>query len=194
MKRAFKRGLIVSTAILLWACTAADAPPAPNKQTSNEIMTDKLFSYDDAGKTDADHLYLEEVLGEAALDEVKAWNERSLSRLEADPRFAAMQSEALAILNSKDKIPYVSYRIGQVHNFWQDADHVRGIWRRAGLESYLTDTPEWETVLDIDALSKREDKNWVYKGNNAYRTAAKTRLCAVNLTQLLKASLKTGLT
>ena len=179
MKRAFKRGLCISTAILLWACTAADAPLAPNKQTSNEIMIDKIFSYDEAGKTDEDHFYLEEVLGEAALDEVKAWNERSLKRLEADPRFDAMQSEALAILNSKDKIPYVSYRIGQVHNFWQDADHVRGIWRRAGLESYLTDTPEWETVLDIDALSKREDKNWVYKGNNCF--GPDYELCIVSL-------------
>ena len=38
-----------------------------------------------------------------------------------------MESEALEILQSKDKIPYVSYRGGEVHNFWQDANHVRGI-------------------------------------------------------------------
>jgi len=124
-------------------------------------MTPKILSYDVKGKTDADHLYLEEVLGEQALDEVKSWNTRSLARLEADPRFEAMQAEALAILNSKDKIPYVSYQKGKVQNFWQDADHVRGIWRRASLESYLTDTPDWETVIDFDALSEAQEANWV---------------------------------
>ncbi|MGJ8676418.1 MAG: prolyl oligopeptidase family serine peptidase [Akkermansiaceae bacterium] len=115
---------------------------------------------------DSDHLYLEEVLGEKALTEVKAWNKRSLSRLQADPRYKIMESEALEILNSKDKIPYVSYRNGEVHNFWQDADHVRGIWRKSTLETYLTNEPIWETVLDIDALAEAEDKNWVFKGNS----------------------------
>ncbi len=112
------------------------------------------------------HLYLEEVLGEPALEKVRGWNERSLARLESDPLFETMQSEALAILNSKDKIPYVSYRGGAVHNFWQDADHVRGIWRTASLKSYLTDNPDWNTIIDYDALSEAEGKNWVYKGNN----------------------------
>ncbi|MDC0435264.1 prolyl oligopeptidase family serine peptidase [bacterium] len=115
------------------------------------------------------HLYLEEVLGEAALEKVKSWNAQTLQRLEADPLFEQMNAEALDIVNSKDKIPYVSYRHGVVHNFWQDADRVRGVWRTTTLESYLSDTPDWETVLDIDALSEAEDKNWVYKGAMALR-------------------------
>ncbi|MFK7860223.1 MAG: prolyl oligopeptidase family protein [Granulosicoccus sp.] len=110
------------------------------------------------------HLYLEEVLGEAALEKVKAWNARTLLRLEANPLFEQMHAEALDIVNSKDRIPYVSHRNGKVHNFWQDTDHVRGLWRTATLESYLTEDPEWEDVLDIDALSKAEDRNWVYRG------------------------------
>jgi len=83
----------------------------------------KMIEYTAAGQTDEDHLYLEEVLGDKALAEVTGWNERSLERLKADPRFAAMEAEALAILQSKDKIPYVSFRGGEeVHNFWQDAN------------------------------------------------------------------------
>lgn len=139
----------------------------------------KMISYDTPGQTDEDHLYLEQVLGDKALTEVKSWNKRSLKRLQADPRFAAMESEALEILQSKDKIPYVSYRGGEVHNFWQDANHVRGIWRKSTLESYLSDNPEWETVLDFDKLSKDEGKNWVYKGNNCL--APDYDLCIVNL-------------
>ncbi len=128
-----------------------------NKDTL--IMTDTKTA-------DTDHLYLEEVLGERALETVKGWNARTLEALMGDPRFETLQGEALEILQSKDKIPYVSYRAGYVHNFWQDADHVRGIWRRAALESYLSGETEWETVLDFDALSEAEGKNWVYKGNN----------------------------
>ncbi len=115
------------------------------------------------------HLYLEEVMGEAALEKVRAWNARTLLRLEANPLFEQMYAEALTIVNSKDRIPYVSYRDGRVHNFWQDEDHVRGVWRTATLASYLTDTPDWEEVLDIDALAKAEQRNWVYKGNVTLR-------------------------
>ena len=111
------------------------------------------------------HLYLEEVMGEQALDKVRSWNARSLQRLESNPLFSELYAQALEIANSKDKIPYVSFRNGVVHNFWQDADHVRGIWRSATLESYLTENPEWETILDIDALAASEDRNWVYRGN-----------------------------
>ena len=93
------------------------------------------------------HLYLEEVTGERALEKVRAWNEGSLKRLESHPLFSQLHEQALAIANSKDKIPYVSYRNGRVYNFWQDADHVRGVWRSATLESYLTESPHWETIL-----------------------------------------------
>ena len=109
------------------------------------------------------HLYLEEVMGEAALKKVKAWNARTLQRLEGNPLFEPLYAEALAIVNSKDKIPYVSFRDGRVNNFWQDADHVRGVWRTTTLDSYLTDNPDWEVVLDIDALAEAEGKNWVYR-------------------------------
>ena len=142
-------------------------------------MTRKIIEYTDAGKTDEDHLYLEEVLGEQALSEVKAWNARSLARLEADPRFKEMEAEALAIVNSKDKIPYVSYRKGRAQNFWQDADHVRGLWRRTSLESYLGENTDWETVLNFDELSKAEDANWVYKGRTCL--PSDPARCIVNL-------------
>jgi len=141
--------------------------------------TAKMIEYKTAGQTDEDHLYLEEVLGETALDEVKSWNKRSLARLTSDPRFAEMEAQALEILQSKDKIPYVSYRNNEVHNFWQDATHVRGIWRKSTLDNYLSEDTKWETVLDFDKLSKDEGKNWVYKGNDCL--SPDYELCIVNL-------------
>ena len=150
-----------------------------NKTYDTTSKAYEMIEYTTAGQTDEDHLYLEEVLGETALNEVKGWNKRTLDRLKADPRYKTFYNDALEILNSKDKIPYVSYRNDEVHNFWQDADHVRGVWRKSTLDSYLSDGTTWETVLDFDKLAKDEDKNWVYKGNSCL--TPENELCFVNL-------------
>ena len=173
----FKLSLLMMTALSLTACDQAQSHTPKHSNISKDSQ--KMRSFETAGQTDEDHLYLEEVLGEKALSEVKSWNKRSLAELTADPRFSKMEAEALEILQSKDKIPYVSYRGGEVHNFWQDANHVRGIWRKSTLESYLSANPTWETVLDFDALSKAEGKNWVYKGNSCL--APDYDICIVNL-------------
>ena len=92
-----------------------------------------------------------------------ARNRECFDELEADERYGKFLSQAEKILNAKDRIPYGSIRGKYVYNFWQDAEHVRGIMRRTTPESYRLAKPEWETVLDIDALAKAEDENWVYK-------------------------------
>jgi len=190
MTRSFKILFLTSAALSLLACSAAENAAESVTDTAavtaeaavdsvKDKMTRKIINYTEAGKTDGDHLYLEEVLGDKALAEVKAWNARSLARLEADPRFTEMQAEALAIVNSKDKIPFVSYRKGKVQNFWQDEDHVRGVWRRATLDSYLSESTDWETILNFDDLAKAEDANWVYKGNTCL--APDYTRCIINL-------------
>ena len=110
------------------------------------------------------YIWLEDVDGEKALDWVRTNNDRTLKRLEADPKYASFVSEAGAILTATDRIPYGASRGGYIYNFWQDKVHVRGIWRRCTAASYGQDAPAWETLLDIDALAKTEGKNWVYKG------------------------------
>jgi len=110
--------------------------------------------------------WLEEVEGKTALDWVGAENKRSLDLLQADPRYEALHTAALKIVNASDRVPMPSFRAGGIDNFWQDQAAVRGVWRRTSLDSYRTKTPQWETVLDIDALAKAEGANWVYKGAN----------------------------
>ncbi|HQX84927.1 MAG TPA: S9 family peptidase, partial [Aestuariivirga sp.] len=77
------------------------------------------------------HLWLEEVEGERALAWVHQQNDRSLPVLENDPRYAARLSAALEVAESRDRLPLGQVRGGYLYNFWQDPDHVRGIWRRA---------------------------------------------------------------
>jgi prolyl oligopeptidase len=110
------------------------------------------------------HLALEAVESPDSLAWVKAQNDKTLPVLSGDPRFAGLQADALKILSAKDRIAQPNF-IGQdVFNFWQDETHVRGVWRRMTLASYKTATPQWETVLDLDALAKAEGKNWIWKG------------------------------
>ena len=108
------------------------------------------------------YLWLEEVEGAKAIQWVKERNAKSLAALEADPRFEPMVAEAKAILNSTDRIPYGEIHNGMVYNFWQDASHVRGLWRRASIDSYRAGAPAWETALDFDKLAADEGRNWIH--------------------------------
>ena len=117
------------------------------------------------GPEDDPHIWLEEARSDEALDWVRAENERTMAALTSDPRFETLKAEALAIYDSEDKIPYVSIRPDGLYNFWQDKENPRGLVRRTTLESYRTDSPVWETVLDVDALAEAEGKEWVYKGS-----------------------------
>ncbi len=112
------------------------------------------------------YLWLEEVDGDQALSWVKARSAKDTAELEAVPEYEAIHDQLLEIYNSSDRIPYPSVRGDYIYNYWQDADHVRGIWRRTSLDSYITATPAWETVLDLDALATAEGENWVWKGSS----------------------------
>ena len=187
LMKTFMLGTALSvTGLALTACSQAEnaadkavEKAADTMKDTAQKMTRKVMTYDTPGQTNDDHIYLEEVLGEKALAEVNGWNARTLKRLTADTRFETMQADALEILNSKDKIPYVSYRGGEVHNFWQDANSVRGVWRKSTLDSYLSANTAWETVIDFDKLAADEGKNWVYKGNSCLSPTYEH--CIVNL-------------
>ena len=112
-------------------------------------------------------LWLEEIEGEEALDWARAQNARSLGILTGDPRFKTLQAEATEILTSNARMPHGSIHGGYVYNFWQNDEHIRGIWRRASLTSFVADDPEWELLLDVDALAAAEDENWVWSGYNS---------------------------
>ncbi|HZZ64291.1 MAG TPA: prolyl oligopeptidase family serine peptidase [Candidatus Baltobacteraceae bacterium] len=109
-------------------------------------------------------LWLEDKDGARALSWVRAQNARTLPVLQGDPHYKALYAQALHINESASRIPYPEYINGSLYNFWQDAKHVRGILRRTSFAGYLTASPSWTTVLDMDALARREHANWVYKG------------------------------
>jgi prolyl oligopeptidase len=109
-------------------------------------------------------LWLEEVEGQQALDWVRAENDRSLQRLTEDPRFKTLYEEGLEDLTRTDRLPGVTVIGEHTYDLLQDDEHVRGIWRRTSLESFLSGEPEWEPVLDIDELAKEDKQSWVFSG------------------------------
>ena len=129
-----------------------------------------LVSAGAAAQDEDPYLWLEEVEGDTALEWVEARNVHSKGILEADDRFEALQASALRDYNALDKIAYGRLLGGAVHNFWQDADNVRGLWRRASLRSYKTGEPRWIDLLDLDKLAADEGENWVMKGRQCLPT------------------------
>ncbi|BBZ46022.1 prolyl oligopeptidase family serine peptidase [Mycobacterium parmense] len=109
------------------------------------------------------YLWLEEVTAEDALDWVRAHNEPTLARF-CDADFDRMRAEALEVLDTDARIPYVVRRGEHLYNFWRDAANPRGLWRRTTLQSYRTESPEWDVLIDVDELGRADGENWVWAG------------------------------
>ena len=77
-----------------------------------------------------------------------------------------MRTEALEVLDTDARIPYVRRRGDYLYNFWRDAANPRGLWRRTTLDSYRSDSPDWDVLIDVDELARADDENWVWAGAN----------------------------
>jgi len=112
---------------------------------------------------DDPYLWLEEIDGERALAWVEAQNAAILARF-GDDRFAADRDTLAAIFDRPDNIPVIAKRGTKVFNFWKDAEHPRGLWRATSLDSYRSKEPDWDILLDLDALAAKEGEDWTWSG------------------------------
>jgi prolyl oligopeptidase len=132
-------------------------------------------------ETNDPYLWLEEVAGEAPLTWVRERNADTYARIARGERFESLRAEIRAVLDSDDRIPYPVRRGDHLYNFWQDADHPRGLWRRTTLDSYRSSDPQWQVLLDVDALGAQESENWVWQGAAVLRPDF--RRCLVQLSR-----------
>jgi prolyl oligopeptidase len=122
--------------------------------------------------TDA-YAWLEDVSGQRVMSWVKSENEKTLAAL-GDPTASPLFTRVRNILESKDRIAFV-HKIGDyLYNLWNDDIHVRGLWRRTTLEEYKKKSPKWETVIDVDALDKKESESWVWRHYVVLREPGRT--------------------
>ncbi|MDQ6736687.1 MAG: prolyl oligopeptidase family serine peptidase, partial [Gemmatimonadota bacterium] len=161
MKSALKPAAITALAIL------AASPAWGQSKASVAAQSEDPFQW------------LEQVSSTRAMDWVNAENAKTVAVLEHDPHYASLYADAVRVAESRDRIPSPTLLHDEVYNFWQDAEHPHGIWRRTSLGSYKSASPSWTTVLDLDALSKSEKANWFWKGASCAQPAE--RRCLIHL-------------
>ncbi len=106
-------------------------------------------------------LWLEDVDGKRAMQWVAARNRATQRTLASGASFKRLRTRLLEAFDAEDRIPAVGKLGARYYNFWRDKSHPRGLWRRTTLAEYRRPSPNWEPVLDLDALARRERENWV---------------------------------
>jgi prolyl oligopeptidase len=157
--QAHSNTILCTTATTIWYLAAPLSMAAAAEVANQSIPAPEALS-----QADDPYLWLEDVTGERALTWARAQNALSTKELEASPDFEPIRKRLLSILDSKERIPYVSKHGAWCYNFWRDEKNVRGLWRRASLDEFKKPQPAWEVVLDVDKLAAEEKENWVWKG------------------------------
>ncbi|WLQ04763.1 prolyl oligopeptidase family serine peptidase [Arthrobacter oryzae] len=140
--------------------TAADHPPVSGASSASGKAPEP---------TD-ENIWLEEIYGEEPLAWVREQNARTEDLLE-DADYARLEGRILEVLDSTDKIAMVGKHGDWYYNFWRDGQNPKGLWRRTSWESYKSGQPEWDVLLDVDALATVEGEEWVFHGANFLRPA-----------------------
>ncbi|MGS2618288.1 prolyl oligopeptidase family serine peptidase [Micromonospora sp. LZ34] len=113
---------------------------------------------------DDPYLWLEDLDGADSVGWVRDCNAETLAALTGSERFAALRTEIRQVLDADDRIPYPRWRGDHFYyDFWTDAAHPRGLWRRTTLDQYRRPEPEWDVLLDLDAVAAEEGENWVWQ-------------------------------
>lgn len=157
--------------------------PARTAVQGIAAITLVISGYGSARAQDDPFAWMEEAHSPRAMEWVQRENARSLAELRGDRRYAELHAQA-AWLWSADNSPLLIRWAGGtiLRNMWGDADrHPRGVWRQTTLDSFRTGTPAWEVLLDIDALAKAENRNWL--GLGAHCLAPEYRHCLLSLSE-----------
>jgi prolyl oligopeptidase len=123
----------------------------------------EVVTFPDREKAVDENIWLEDIYGEKALEWVSEQNAATAAMLHT-PEFHEVAGRILETLDSDERIPYVGKHGEYYYNLWKDAGHPRGLWRRTTLEQYRRDEPEWDVLLDVDALGESEGTEWVFAG------------------------------
>ena len=127
------------------------------------------------------YIWLEDIDGKRSMEWVNAKNAATVAELSSSPLYQPLYTRIKQILDSKDRIAYPNIIGDRIYNFWQDANHQRGIWRRTSGSDYLSGNPTWETVIDVDALAKAEGVPISYGGADCFEP--ENRRCLIFLSR-----------
>jgi prolyl oligopeptidase len=108
-------------------------------------------------------LWLTDIHGAKSLAWAKAENAKTFAVLKTDPQFQKDHDAILKVLDANDRIAQGDLDHSDVFNFWQDASHTRGVWRKTTIADYRNPNPNWQVLLDVDKLDADEHQPWVWQ-------------------------------
>jgi prolyl oligopeptidase len=107
-----------------------------------------------AGSPAADpYLWLEDVRGSRALQWVDEQNRVTVGAIGSDADYAHSLTAARQIVSEREVIPRDQVSGDFVFSFVRTNARPQGMWRRTTMASYRTGNPDWETLLDVNALN-----------------------------------------
>lgn len=108
--------------------------------------------------------YLDDTYGARALAWVARERAATLTALRADPRFDALEREAAALLTDPSQPDDVRFIGDHAYAYAQSRQAPMGVWRRSPAAAWLDGKPQWETLIDLDALGAAEGRRWLFAG------------------------------
>jgi prolyl oligopeptidase len=142
---------------LMGASASSAAADTRSDQPEQRVSKDVASSKQD------EFSWLEQNHDQRVLSWVQRENERTASALKADSRYETYKRGAAEATRLQDQDPVLNVKTTMVLDGWiyhtlQNDDHPRGLWRRTTVDSYVRREPQWQSLLDIDALSAREGR------------------------------------
>lgn len=142
---------------------------APADDQKTESSTTAAEPHNTAPMPHDENLWLEDIHGDDSMGWVKDQNAKTVARFQ-DDLFDSIAGEIRTALDSEGKIPMVAKRGEHYFNFWRDSTNPKGMWRRTTWDSYVSESPEWETLIDLDELGEAETTPWVWAGASVRRS------------------------
>jgi prolyl oligopeptidase len=132
-----------------------------------------------ASAQDDAYLWLEERTGPRALEWAKSESGRAHREITGDLRFRSYLDKTLSMFVGDGTVESGSVMGDHYYSFQQDAQNPIGRWQRTTFESYASNAPRWEMLIDFDSLAKRDGVNWVF--SYAWCEEPEYRFCSVSM-------------
>ncbi|MGF6599491.1 prolyl oligopeptidase [Paraburkholderia sp. GAS448] len=109
-------------------------------------------------------LHLEELHAPVSLAWVEQQNARTRSARRSGERFDTLTQRLASAYLPRER-PVIPTRWKDwAYDFWQDDRNPKGVWRRTPWASWRSGKPQWQNLLDVDALGEAEATPWVCAG------------------------------
>lgn len=112
---------------------------------------------------DDPHLWLEEIHAPDALAWAAARTAATEDRF-ASPERTALEQRLHTVLDDPARLVVPARRGEWMYDLWRDAAHPRGLWRRSDRAAFSTGEPQWQVLVDLDALGAADGVPWAFSG------------------------------